>query len=296
MLSPTLSGRPPVYVLLHVPKCAGQTLSRHLAAHMRPETLGIAGGRTQARALLRTLTCEPEAALAMRALTGHSISVAHERALGDAPLRRTILLRDPVGQFISLYNLQSARYVLRGQAPLTPEQSFAALPQNPIATLILRHYLGYPWPQLAVMSLPAQACIVNQALASFWFVGAYRECGRLLAAIAPDLGIPPEAPPHNTAQDWHARAHHPLLTAQSLAPALRARILVQNQLDAYLFETWAPLAGAPPAEFVPPPFQVRPGAPSFVQIEAGRLFGSWQRKLQRNAPLEPVFVRKKTLR
>ena len=92
---------------------------------------------------------------------------------------------------------------------------------------------------------------LNRMLAGFWFVGAHTDCDRLIAEIAPGLGVPPIAPRRNTAVELLAQTGWRLLTSDSLPLAMRRAIRARNRLDQALWEHWS-AAGFNPASIRPP--------------------------------------------
>jgi tetratricopeptide (TPR) repeat protein len=94
-------------------------------------------------------------------------------------------------------------------------------------------------------------------LADFWFVADYRQCDRLIAALAADLEIPAEAAPQNTAREWRRQVEWRPLAAEALPAALRDLILARNPIDRALWDSWRD-AGFATQEVSPQPLATAP--------------------------------------
>jgi ribosome modulation factor len=143
----------------------------------------------------------------MRAFPGHS-------RLRARPLKRSILLRDPVSHAVSYYNFRMMRYLSEGLNPYSFKLAYAATQRNFVTHYILRNFLELPWSRLACLSDDEKYEIVNAFLATFWFVGDYRVCDELVAALAGAWNSPPGA------QKKHAG---PMGAPRQLAPARAGR-------------------------------------------------------------------------
>jgi hypothetical protein len=77
---------------------------------------------------------------------------------------------------------------------------------------------------------------VNRFLSTFWFVGDYTRCNELIAALAPDLGVPATA--QNTCAEWQDRVRWKPLTVDNLPSRMIDRIRRENMLDQLLWEAW----------------------------------------------------------
>lgn len=239
---------PPVYFLLHLPKTAGQTITAHLRAH------APAGSYLEPR---RGRAPDPRldaaTAPALRALSGHWLARADERWFGGREIRRSVLLRDPVGVQVSLYNFRMMSYLAKGLGGYSFDLHLKAMPRNYLAQCLLTRWLGLS--RLAAARLPdaAQLALVEAALARFWFVGSYRDCDRLIASIAPDLAVPPVAGIRNDEREWREQVCWQPLTAAALPPATRARILADQAVDQQLWERWSGVGFGPPPPTPPAP-------------------------------------------
>jgi len=230
----------PVHFIYHLPKCAGQTIHRHLAAVLSPTAYYRTKKRKGAGRLLfsrHDLAEMPDPAQ-IRVVGGQFLSVSIEPLFAGRELKRSILLRDPVSHFISYYNFRMMRYVSQGLHPYSCKLAYAATQRNFITHYILRNFLEMPWWQVARLSDDEKYDIANAFLASFWYVGDYRLCNDLLAALGVQLGIPGQAAPRNTRAEWECRVRWKALHVDDLASDAIAQIRRENLLDQRLWETW----------------------------------------------------------
>jgi hypothetical protein len=251
----------PVYFILHIPKTAGQTIQQHLANHCAP---GVFWGPHQAPRLqaLSGPRYDPGSlpeAPRMRAVFGHNLGQSLEEYFPAREIRRVVLLRDPISLQLSLYNHRMMLHLTKGLGTYTFDLHLKALPRDFIAHRLLGRWLAIPWPMLMAMTDRQKYAAINRALSQFWFVGSHTDCDHLIAAIAPDLGIPAAARRRNTAAEWEKRVTWRPLKAAELSPATHERILAYNQLDQRLWESWH-TAGFNPAGIRPRPLgPTRPG-------------------------------------
>jgi tetratricopeptide (TPR) repeat protein len=226
----------PVYFLLHIPKTAGQTIQLHLEEH-------CAAGRFWGVADRRA--APPAAPARVRAVAGHGLRQSLERIFAGREIRRVVLLRDPLGLQLSLYNYRMMNYLAKGLGTYGFELHLRAQPRDWIAHLVLADWLEIPWARLLAMPQARKYDLLNEALARFWFVGAHSDCDRLLAALAPDLEVPGEAPPRNTAREWRRQTGWRPLAEEELAGATRSAFRARNPLDHALWESWRDAGFAP---------------------------------------------------
>jgi tetratricopeptide (TPR) repeat protein len=225
----------PVYFLLHIPKTAGQTIQLHLAEHCAPGVFWQPRRRLWPR---RPAGDMPADSSRVRAVSGHDVARSLEARFPGREIRRVVLLRDPIGLQLSLYNYRMMNYLAKGQGTYGFAVHLQSLPRDYMAHLLLGRWLELPWPVVMALGARRKYEILNRMLAEFWFVGAYTDCDRVIAAIAPDLGVPPKAAPRNTAAEWERRVEWRPLTEADLTPAARAAILARNPIDAALWENW----------------------------------------------------------
>ena len=244
-----------VYFLLHVPRTGGTTIETHLEAHLRenfwspkrPSGAAILGGRR----------CRLDHAPDLhhvRAVAGHYIGRSLERRFPGRDIRRTLLLRDPVGFHVSYYNHRMMFSLSRGGPVWDFDRHLRAQPRDLVALLLLWYWLELPLARMLSTSDERKYQLLNEALAGFWFVGGHDDGQRLLAAVAADLGVPPLAPRRNTTLEWQKRVSWRPLRADDLPASTRAAILAQNPIHDALWRSWRH-AGFAPAGVAPQPFR-----------------------------------------
>lgn len=246
-----------VYVLLHMPRTGGNTIAAHLRAHLRnglwtpsrPSGLGWPGRRRY------RLDHVPDFGQ-VRAITGHYIGRSLERRFAGRPIRRTLLLRDPVGFHVSYYNHRMMFSLSRGGPTCGFERHLRAQPRDLVAILLLWYWLEWSLATILGTGDALKYKLLNEALADFWFVGSYEHGDRLLAALAADLAIPPAASRRNTTEEWRKRVAWRPLRSEELSPATREFIIARNPIHDALWHSWRD-AGFDTARVTPLP--LRPG-------------------------------------
>jgi len=183
------------------------------------------------------------------------------------------------------------RYLSRGLHPYSFELAYRATQRNFITHYILRNFLELPWSRRARFSDDEKYDIVNAFLATFWYVGDYRLCDDLVAALAMKLGIPGRAAPRNTRAERERRVRWRTLDVDDLSSDAIAQIRRENLLDQRLWETWH--------EARDNTTSVRPcalggrSAPGFVSTEAMRFVSQIARRIQRRwGPFRGLSPRK----
>ena len=232
------SGRPParvVYFLLHIPKCAGSTIIAHLDRHLGPRAMRAPRWSGVGRNFLgnRYAFAVDDARLRdVAVFHGHALSASLRGLLPDACIREAVLLRDPVGWFVSMHNYR-VRREREGIGPRVPPFAdwYRAQRRNPIARFLLYRYFGHGVPGFYRFSSRGQLHAIEERLARFWFVGSYRAVGALTDRIAAETGVPGAPAPQNVDE---VRA----VTVDALPVALRQRIADENGVDALLYERW----------------------------------------------------------
>ena len=271
----------PVHLIYHVPKCAGRTIDRHLAASLSPNAYCKV---TRRRGLGRFLSNRHDFQRIpnpnqIRAVCGHFLGVSVERLLAGREFKRSLLLRDPVSHIVSYYNFRMMRYLSEGLHPYSFTLAYGATQRNFITHYILRNFLELSWPRLARLSDDEKYDVVNAFLATFWFVGDYRLCHDLIAALGATLAIPGCAPAKNTCAEWQRGVRWMRLEADDLSADTVAQIRRENLLDQRLWETWRE-AGHDIASVRPRALGGR-NATGFVTAEATRFVNQIARRIQR---------------
>jgi hypothetical protein len=272
--------KPPVHLVYHVPKCAGRTIDRHLAAGL-PRA---AYHRTKKRrGLSRFVTRYDPAKLPnprdVKVVGGHFLGVSIDSLFAGRTLKRSILLRDPVSHFVSYYNFRMMRYLSQGLQPYSFELAYGATQRNFVSHYILSNFLELSWSRIASLSENEKYDLVNAFLSTFWFVGDYRLCDDLIAALGDRLGISTKATPRNMLADLGRGVGWTPITVDRLPADAIAQIRSENLLDQRLWETWREAGHETSA--------IRPRAldgtcPSgFITNEASRLVNQILRRAQR---------------
>jgi hypothetical protein len=232
--------RMPVHFVFHLSKCAGCTIHWHLATHLRKGSYYRPNKRKGFSRLFLPryeLTGMPEPQH-LKAVGGHFLGRSIEHLFAGRPIKRSILLRDPVSHFVSHYNFRMMRYLSQGLGTYSPEIAYRARQPNFLTHFILRNFLEIPWPRILSLSAVEKYAAVNRFLSSFWFVGDYMRCNDLVAALAPELGVPATAKAQNTCAKWQGRVRWNLLRVDDLPRQTIEQIRRENMLDQLLWETW----------------------------------------------------------
>jgi hypothetical protein len=232
----------PVYFILHIPKTAGETIEFHLEDHCGPGVVWrpAAPSRWAETVLGRRyqLGSLPELSR-VRVVVGQHIGRSLERYFPDREIRRAVLLRDPVSLQVSFYNYMNMRRLAEGGGTYSFGLHLRALRRNLVAYILLWQWCEIPWPLMAAMTEERKYEMLNETLSAFWFVGPYTECDRLIAAIAPDLGVPAVAWPRNTAKEWQKLVDWQPVKVTELSAVARHAIRANSPLDQALWESWS---------------------------------------------------------
>jgi hypothetical protein len=270
----------PIHFVYHVPKCAGQTIDRHLASvlpgsYYRLKKRRGAGRLFKSRYDLAGMP-DPQTT---SAVGGHFLGISLEALFPGRPVKRSILLRDPVSHLISYYNYRMMRYISQGLQPYSFETAYGATHRNFITNYILRNFLELSRARVASLSDHDKYDLASAFLSTFWFVGDYSRCDDLIGALAGRLGIEPKAPRRNTQAEWESRVAWDPLALEDLSPVAIAQIRRENLVDQRLWETWRE-AKEETASIRPRPL-TGPSGQSFVSSEAVRFVNQLTRRIQR---------------
>ncbi|MGD9613967.1 MAG: tetratricopeptide repeat protein [Alphaproteobacteria bacterium] len=230
---------PPVYFLLHMPRTGGNTIAGHLKAHLgdrmcsavRPGPLDMLGRRRV------RLDATPDFRR-VRAVTGHYLGRSLERRFAGREIRRTLLLRDPVGFHVSYYNHRMMFSLTRGGPICDFARHLRAQPRDLVPLLLLWYWLEMPLATILTTGDARKYDRLNESLAGFWFVGSYEDGDLLLKAVAADLGIPGAAARKNTTSEWRRRVAWQPLREEDLSAATRRAILAKNPIHDALWQDW----------------------------------------------------------
>lgn len=226
---------PTVHFLLHVPKCAGTTVEAHFEAHLGRGFLRAPRWENPLRNIVgnRYDYAPGDPRLAeVRVVSGHSLSVSLTRAFSGRPVEEYVLLRDPLGYFLSFYNYRWTRYAqgFEGRPPAFAAW-YAAQRRNPISRFLLNRYFEIGVPALYRLSSAGRLDWLEARLARFRFVGGHERADAMIARVSHELGVPETVARRNVTEEK-------VLTAEGLGEAMRARILADNALDAALHARW----------------------------------------------------------
>ena len=230
----------PLHIVFHVPRCAGQTIHRHLSRHApKGSYLRVRKRKGPSRLLLpRYKIAEMPDPRGLNAIGGHWIGRSIENHFADRPIARSILLRDPVSQFVSHYNLRMMRYLSQGLRPYSPEIAYRSRQRNFVTHFILRSFAEMSWPRLVSLSMTEKYAEADRFLSGCFFVGDHTRCDELIAMLAPDLGIPAVAETKNSSEQWLQCVNWAPLKMSDLSRSMIDAIKQDNVLDQLLWEAW----------------------------------------------------------
>jgi len=269
-----------VHFVYHVPKCAGRTIDRHLVTTLSPEQYC----RVDRRRGLRRLVPRRDALTLNRAqyvkvVGGHFLGPWIEPFFAGRECRRSILLRDPVGQLVSHYNFLMMRCLRRGLQAYSLALAYRARPRNFITHYILRNFLGLPWVRVARFSDQEKYEVVNAFLARFWYVGDYSHCDDLIAALAVSLGIANQAAAQNSRAEWQDCVSWVPLDVEDLSSETIEQIRNENVIDQRLWESWH--EAKHDTALVRPRALAGASSTGFFTSEASRFVNKLVRRIQR---------------
>ena len=224
-----------VHFHVHVPRCAGTTLDAHFRAHLGDAFLIAPRWRNPLRLVLgerHAMRADDPRLARLRMVSGHSLGVSLKRHFAHAEIRESVLLRDPLGQLVSLYNLRVARH-RAGTGPRPPAFPtwYRAQRRNPVSRFLLSHYFERRVPALYALSSQDRLAFLEARLRDFWFVAGHDRADELMAGLAEAFDVPGSAPRQNVSEP-------PALSEGDLDSALAARIRAENALDQVLWERW----------------------------------------------------------
>jgi len=224
-----------VHFILHVPKCAGTTVEAHFARLLGPGYLQAPRWESPLRNVIgnRYDFATGSSRLAgVRVVSGHSLSVSLMRHLPGVRIEESVLLRDPVGYFLSFYNYRWARHRAGFESrPPGFALWYAAQRRNPISRFLLNRYFEQGIPALYRLSSRARLAWLETRLERFLFVGGVERADELIAHISRELGVDQDVARENVTAAPH-------LPRSEMPGRLVARILADNALDAALHERW----------------------------------------------------------
>jgi hypothetical protein len=231
----TEHGMQTVFYLAHVPKCAGQTVERYTEqilppeAILRPKKAAPVVRYLTGRGWRRPPGLDPAA---VRVVSGHFMGRDIGALLPAHQPRESILVRDPVGLFLSWYNYRMTRYRSQGRAIPPFEAWYETQGRNPVTRHLFTRHLNWSTPRFLATPVGRLATEATAVLDGFWFVASYRRVDDLLAAVAAHFGTS-VTPRHVNRTDYAFR------TLASLDPGFVSRLDRENALDAYIYARYA---------------------------------------------------------
>lgn len=278
----------PLHIVFHVPRCAGQTIHHHLSHHApKGSYLRFRKRKGPSRLLLpQYQIAEMPDPQSVNVISGHWIGRSIEQYFNDRPIARSILLRDPVNQFVSHYNFRMMRYISQGLQPYSPEIAYRSRRRNYITHFILRSFAEISWPRLMSLSATEKYAEADRFLSACSFVGDHSRCDELIARLAPDLGIPAVAETKNSSEQWLQCVDWKPLKMSDLSRSMIDAIKQDNILDQLLWEAWKDAEQGQPQ----PSLQTIGETPltSRAATQSSRLINQVKRRFHRgwNAPGE----------
>jgi len=272
----------PVFFALHVPKCAGSTIEFHMLRHLGAAQVWIPKKRWRKLPPLAPplyKATSPEHIRTVRFVSGHYLGQSIERLFAGRPIRRSVLLRDPVSFHLSYYNFRMMRYRHQGLNPYSFETHLLSQPDDPMSHFLLSRWLEIPWPRLLTMPPAVKYDLINESLARFWFVADYRQCDALSRQMSTDLGISTQVERANTKEIWQSVVTWRPITREDLTPKQIEMIERRTMIDQRLWQTWRN-AGHDVVSVRPLPLPEAAGA-AFAAHELKRPYHSAARRMAR---------------
>jgi len=224
-----------VHFILHVPKCAGTTVERHFEARLGEGFLLAPRWENPLRNIVgnRYPYAPGDPRLAgVRVVSGHSLSRSLAAAFAGCRIEESVLLRDPLGYTLSLYNYRWTWHRKgHGGRPPPFARWYAAQRRNPISRFLLNRYFEQGIPALYRLSSAGRLAWLERRLSRFLFVCGHRRAGEMIGGISERLGIDGAVESRNVTAER-------VETEESLGPEWAERIRHDNALDAALHARW----------------------------------------------------------
>lgn len=232
----TARDRKELYLLVHLPKCAGTTVETYVRTKF-PDAFAWprrrrAPGRYFSRPYYQFAENPGLDAQPAVFVIGHFFGESIAAKFPDRHVKRAVLLRDPIGFLLSFYNFRVQRYMETGLKSFPFEMWYKSQASNPMSDFLLNRYLELPFGRLRLMPPDERLDILTETLRTFWHVSSYRDCGALIGKIAAERGVSPDFEAANVTRIK-------TITFEDLAPSMRERIVADNRVDAALFERFA---------------------------------------------------------
>lgn len=225
-----------LYLIVHIPKCAGSTIAHHLLTQMgedRVKVLVRRRGPSRFLAGHRYVWPVSDKDLdRVKVLTGHSMGRSVRQRFPGRPTREIVLIRAPLGRILSHYNFymwQAEEFANRPALPF--ETWYATQRPNYTTDFFLTRYLEIGEITLAALSEQKKFDLANEALAEFWYVADYRNCNNILDILSREFGLGPVIEEKNVTPKNH-------LDASRLSEAVKEKIAAQHRVDQALYDVW----------------------------------------------------------
>ncbi|MEM1162200.1 MAG: hypothetical protein AAGJ28_14790 [Pseudomonadota bacterium] len=224
----------PLYFFLHVPKCAGNTLIGHFAEQIGPRSVAAPWSPSVGRNFRNNLVGSRGLSgdVDPLVLHGHALSASQKQWFPGRPIREAVLLRDPVGYFVSMYNFRLWRHRTGQGPPLPPFAAwYWAERRNPMTRFLLHRYFEQGVPGLYRLSSREKIRWLENRLRDFWFVGCYTRVDELANRVADELGVSGGPKPRNVDKVRAVRV-------SDLPRWLINEITEENAADGLLYRRW----------------------------------------------------------
>jgi hypothetical protein len=232
-----------LHVVLHVPKCAGSTMEKHFAKHLG-STRFWSPPKRKTRLALETFGRKYDATPPGRVddiavVSGHFIGRSIEKLIPERPIVRSVVLREPEGFVLSLYNFRMMVYLVAGRNPCSFVLFLKTLQTDPVSHFLLDRWLEKPWAAIAAMSSAKKAALLDEMLGSLDHVVDIADVDELIAWHSRDLGIAERATRANTQEEWVRKSGWTPLRLSDLTPYERKMLAQRFNLDRYIWRRWA---------------------------------------------------------
>jgi len=232
----------PLLIHIHVPKCAGTTVEKHLRNELGRSGIWYPRKRTRNFPLgwfERKYEQAPPARLEdVKAISGHFVGRSIEENFADRRIVRSIILRDPESLMLSYYNYRMMRYISRGQKPYGFSLFLRSTRQNFISHFLLDRWLELPWVDLVRLTDQQKAERLDAVMGSIQHIAAIDETNALVATISGEIGISPVADRRNTTEEKRANTGWTILRPGELSEQDRIELKARTQLDRYVWRRW----------------------------------------------------------
>lgn len=229
-------------IFVHVPKCGGRTVQRHLERHLgahfwsvdkrfRYFPLELFG-----RKFDHTVSTPLDDILA---ISGHFLGRSIENSFPDRRIVRSLILREPEKQMLSWYNFRMMRYMRAGQSPYSFRLFLRSMPSDPVAHFLLERWLELPWLRIAPLSPTDKRDLLDRALAEFDIIADIANTDQVIAQHSAALGIPREALRANDSRELAEQTGWRPIGMADLSQAERTELAQSVRLDHYLWRKWA---------------------------------------------------------